>query len=382
MKIQSKLLVSIAASIAVAAVVALVAFSILRGAETELARSSTYDQIIRKTLALNVLTASLSEGSGQTDIGQVRSLLASLDEILGQSASLAPREEALIGQLQKNVREIRPIFGQISDQGHGTAEGVEKERRNLLASQISIKVALISDDADRLIDISHSRIVSAQRKAGATILALIIILGLTNAVIYFLAGGSIMRAQEALGESEERSRVTLGSIGDAVIATDASGLVTYLNPVAEQLTGWKSAEAARQPVRDVFWVVDEKTREPARDVVEWVLREGRIVSLANHAVLLTRDGREVPVEDSAAPIRNQAGETVGVVLVFHDVTARRRAHEQIESLARFPDENPYPVIRISAGGELLYANRSSAALFESLGCKPGETLPAAPKKSS
>ncbi len=382
MKIQSKLLVSIAASIAVAAVVALVAFSILRGAETELARSSTYDQIIRKTLALNVLTASLSEGSGQTDIGQVRSLLASLDEILGQSASLAPREEALIGQLQKNVHELGPVISQIFVAGQGTAEGVEKERRNLLASQISIKVALISDDADRLIDISHSRIVSAQRKAGATILALIIILGLTNAVIYFLAGGSIMRAQEALGESEERSRVTLGSIGDAVIATDASGLVTYLNPVAEQLTGWKSAEAAQQPVRDVFWVVDEKTREPARDVVEWVLREGRIVSLANHAVLLTRDGREVPVEDSAAPIRNQAGETVGVVLVFHDVTERRRAHEQIESLARFPDENPYPVIRISAGGELLYANRSSAALFESLGCKPGETLPAAPKKSS
>ena len=107
----------------------------------------------------------------------------------------------------------------------------------------------------------------------------------------------------------------LGSIGDAVIAGDTAGCVTFLNPVAASLTGWEPAEALGQPVTRVFQIINEQTREPAEDLVARVLRENGIVALANHTALVTRDGREVPVEDSAAPITDAAGRVAGVVIV-------------------------------------------------------------------
>jgi PAS domain S-box-containing protein len=137
-----------------------------------------------------------------------------------------------------------------------------------------------------------------------------------------------------LQESEERYRVTLSSIGDAVIATDASGLVTFLNPVAAKLTGWESKAAMHQPIQNVFRIINEQTRQPAVNVVERVLREGNIVNLANHTALITRDGREIPIEDSAAPIRDKEGSVSGVVLVFHDVTEKRRAQEALRASER------------------------------------------------
>jgi PAS domain S-box-containing protein len=307
-------------------------------------------------------------------------------------------------------------------------------------------------------------------------------------------------AEEALRESEERFQVTLSSIGDAVVATDACGNVSFLNPIAVTLTGWQSEDAFGQPIRSVFRIINEKTREPAENIVDRVLSDGCIVNLANHTALITREGREIPIEDSAAPIKDSTGKVIGVVLVFHDVTEKRRAREalreseerlrlfiehapaslamfdhemrylsasrrwltdynleqtdlsglshyevfpeipeywkdvhrrglagevvgadadrfdradgsvqwlrwevrpwygaagdvggiviftediterqllleKIESVARFPDENPSPVLRISSDGKLLYANKSSAALLKSSGWKPGETLP-------
>lgn len=133
------------------------------------------------------------------------------------------------------------------------------------------------------------------------------------------------RTEEELRRNREWLRVTLSSIGDAVLATDASGRITFLNPVAVDLTGWQAEEALDRPIQSVFHIVNEQTRQPAENIVERVLREGRIVSLANHMALVTRDGREIPIEDSAAPIRDGQGNLVGVVLVFHDVTAKRRA---------------------------------------------------------
>lgn len=117
--------------------------------------------------------------------------------------------------------------------------------------------------------------------------------------------------------------MTLTSIGDAVIATDTAARVTFLNSLAAKLTGWSEEEATGQPIGQVFPVINEKSREPADDVVARVLRDKRIVALANDTVVLTKDGCEVPVEDSAAPILDAEGSVVGVVLVFHDVTVRR-----------------------------------------------------------
>jgi len=137
------------------------------------------------------------------------------------------------------------------------------------------------------------------------------------------------QAEEALFDAKERAEVTLHSIGDAVITTDAAGNIEYLNPVAEQLTAWRVADATGRTLSEVFPIVHEVTRETAANPVERVLREGVIVGLANHTLLLARDGREIAIEDSAAPIRNHNGQVIGVVMVFHDVTRTRELTTQL-----------------------------------------------------
>ena len=147
---------------------------------------------------------------------------------------------------------------------------------------------------------------------------------------------ALVRRRTALAESEERYRTTVTSIGDAVITTDEKGRVNFLNRVAEGLTGWTHEEAAGRPLEQVFSIINELTRKSVQNPVDTVLREGHIVGLANHTSLLSRDGRDVPIEDSAAPIRNAAGGIVGVVLVFHDVTEKRKALNALrESEMRF-----------------------------------------------
>jgi PAS domain S-box-containing protein len=128
-----------------------------------------------------------------------------------------------------------------------------------------------------------------------------------------------------LAEQREFFRITLSSIGDGVIATDTEGRISFLNPVAEGMTGWKSSEAIGQPLEQVFKIIHEESREPAPNPVSKVLREGIVVGLANHTVLIARDGTETPIADSAAPIRDAAGRLFGVVMVFQDVTEQRRA---------------------------------------------------------
>ena len=121
--------------------------------------------------------------------------------------------------------------------------------------------------------------------------------------------------------------MTLASIGDAVIATDTEGRVTFLNAVAQELTGWTTEDAEGKPLEAVFAILNEKTRQPVENPVERVLREGVVVGLANHTVLIARDGTERPIDDSAAPIRDAAGKMIGVVLIFRDVTEQRRAEQ-------------------------------------------------------
>lgn len=138
--------------------------------------------------------------------------------------------------------------------------------------------------------------------------------------------------QRAFGAAEEARlwlSTTLHSIGDAVIATDASGRVTFANEIAQRLTGWLQADAVGRPLDDVFVIINEETRQPVESPVSKVLRENCVVGLANHTLLVARDGTERPIDDSGAPIRNSAREIVGVVLVFRDFTERRRAEQAL-----------------------------------------------------
>lgn len=140
-----------------------------------------------------------------------------------------------------------------------------------------------------------------------------------------IGASKVARDITAQRREQERLSVTLSSIGDAVISTDASGRIVFMNSVAEQLTGWTSEGAFNQPMESVFNIVNETTRLPVDSPVEKVLRDGVTVGLANHTILISRDGTERPIEDSAAPIRNRAGQLIGVVLVFRDATTRRAA---------------------------------------------------------
>ena len=145
------------------------------------------------------------------------------------------------------------------------------------------------------------------------------------------------RASDVLHAERERFRTTLISIGDAVVVTDAQGRITLLNPVAQALTGW-SGEALGQPLETVFRIVNEATRETVENPVSKVIRLGTIVGLANHTVLIAQDGTERPIDDSGAPIRDSRDRIVGVVLVFRDITERRRAERTLEDADRRKDE--------------------------------------------
>ena len=176
------------------------------------------------------------------------------------------------------------------------------------------------------------------------------------------------KSGRALEESERRWVTTLSSIGDAVMAADSDGRVTFLNPVAAALTGWQPEDAQGQPIQNVFHIVNEETRAPAEDIVSRVLEDGRVFELANHTSLLAKDGREFPIADSAAPILDSDGKIAGVVLVFRDATERRRADRVLATtLQRF-----YAILsNLSSGillvtneGRIEFANQSICDLFK------------------
>ncbi len=134
---------------------------------------------------------------------------------------------------------------------------------------------------------------------------------------------SLLEAEKALRISEARAEVTLLSVGDAVIATDAEGKVMLMNPVAETLTGWTWSQAQGKPLDEVFSIINEETLKEVENPVQAVLREGKVVGLANHTLLLSKNGDRHPIADSGAPIQGENGEIIGVVLVFRDQTSER-----------------------------------------------------------
>ncbi len=142
------------------------------------------------------------------------------------------------------------------------------------------------------------------------------------------------QAEATLARAEELARITLQSIGDGVITTDAQARVTGLNPVVEQLTGWSQAEAQNRPITEVFKIINEDTRTPADNPLLLCLAEERVVGLANHTALLSRNGSEYAIEDSAAPIRMPDGTLAGAIIVFHDVTGARRLAAEMSHQAR------------------------------------------------
>jgi len=171
----------------------------------------------------------------------------------------------------------------------------------------------------------------------------------------------------ALKDSQQNLAITLNSIGDAVVATDTAGRITRMNPTAVRLTAWPLADALGQPLTEVFRIVNAQTRLPVVNPVELVMARGQVVGLANHTVLLARDGREYQIADSAAPIRNASDQVVGVVLVFSDVTEKYLAEVALkESEQRFRalyEKAPLPYQSLDIEGNILEVNEAWLALL-------------------
>jgi len=164
-------------------------------------------------------------------------------------------------------------------------------------------------------------------------------------------------------EQRERLYVTLASIGDAVITTDTEGHITNLNGVAEALTGWANHDAVGQPLENVFRIVNEDTRQPVENLVTRALREGVIIGLATHTILIARDGTERAIDDSAAPIRYQEGEVIGCVLIFRDVTEQRRAETVLRRQASLLEQTHDAIFVWEFPGPILYWNQTAEQLY-------------------
>jgi PAS domain S-box-containing protein len=192
---------------------------------------------------------------------------------------------------------------------------------------------------------------------------------ITSAIIIGF-GATLWEARRRAELGEETLRATFASMGDAVIRTDSQGTITALNTIAEDLTGWRHAEAVGRPLREVFCIIAEGSRRPAEDPVTRALSEGVIVGLANHTLLIRKDGTESPIDDSAAPIRDRDGNVVGCVLIFRDVSERRHLERQVADqlagarfLASIIESSQDAIIGKSLDGTIQSWNPAAERLF-------------------
>ncbi|KPV50609.1 hypothetical protein SE17_25915, partial [Kouleothrix aurantiaca] len=219
-----------------------------------------------------------------------------------------------------------------------------RQGKNLMDQMRANLSAFISTEEE----LRNDRSAAAQQAARVVIwssigLALLVGVGLallTRRQLSALARtyGQALTAEQAradeLDEQRERLRVTLASIGDAVLVASPDGSLTFLNAVAENVTGWQHSDAAGQHLNTVFNIINEHTRAPAVNPFDRVVREGVVVGLANHTLLIRRDGTEVPIDDSAAPIKDRDGRVIGVVLVFRDISEQKHAEHARFELSR------------------------------------------------
>jgi PAS domain S-box-containing protein len=251
-----------------------------------------------------------------------------------------------------------------------TASGEGRE----LMDQVRAKIQEMREAESLLL-----RVRSTANREGAQSTALVALLGGTTALlITILSGVYLIRdvrrretAEESLRNSEENLAITLHSIGDAVLTTDGHGLVDQMNPVAEALTGWTSAEAKGKPIDEVFKIVSEETRQPAAIPVKDVIATGEVQGLANHTVLISRQGKETAIADSAAPIRNRNGEIVGVVLVFRDCSEERQLAEAQARLASIIDSSSDAIVSRDLSNKITTWNAAAERMF---GIKAEETI--------
>jgi PAS domain S-box-containing protein len=308
-----------------------------------------------------------------------RQARASVDERVDKLAALTadnPIQQAQLPNLRQliadEVAELERIIAARKQPGGAQAAQtlVATDRGKQTMDALRALVAQMQDH-ERQLRAERQEINDAAYRSAVfgAVFAAVLGLAALGAFVWLLSVHlrSLSQSAAAIHEQREWFRTTLASIGDAVIATDVDGRIAYVNPVAEWLTGWSNVASVGRPLEEVFHILNEQTREPVENPALRALRAGVIVGLANHTVLIAKDGTERAIDDSAAPIRNEEGRVVGVVLVFRDVGQRRAADRAL----RASEARKTAVLRaaldavvtVDARGRIIEFNPAAEALF-------------------
>jgi PAS domain S-box-containing protein len=290
---------------------------------------------------------------------QSRALLAAIVES-SDDAIITKNLEGIITSWNQGAQKI---FGYTSQ------EAIGKSITMLIPAERADEEPMILERIRRGERIRHYQTIR-QAKNGARLHISLTVSPIINSEGRIIGASKIARditqevyVRESVRQSEEQFRVTLSSIGDGVIATDRNGHITFMNPVAETLTGWNTTEAVGVPLDNAFKIVNEFTRKPVENPVTKVLECGKVVGLANHTILISKDGTERPIDDSGAPIRGSAADLRGVVLVFRDVSEHRRAELATLKLAAIVHNSDDAIISKNLEGIIMTWNEGAKRIF-------------------
>jgi PAS domain S-box-containing protein len=298
------------------------------------------------------------------EIDELEKLTASSAFHQAELPKLRQAWAAKLGELEQTIAKVD------ADDLAGAQELVNTDSGKQAMDALRAQVERMTnrEQAHREELLAHAR-ETYRRSAWSSLAGNVVGIGALAAFFLVLRRHLAARQRDAavIYEQGERFRTTLASIGDAVMTVDTRARVTYLNAVAEELTGWKCDEAQGRSMHEVFNIVNETTRAPAENPVDRVLREGITVGLANHTILISKKGLERAIDDSAAPIRNAEGRIEGVVLVFRDVAERRKTERQLAiSQARktaILESAMDAILTIDAEGKLITFNPAAEKMF-------------------
>ena len=329
MRAKAKIWISIAASIAVSAVIAYFAFSLLREMSNDFARYQGYSEIINEAFALNILIDdALKQESNARKIQQIGQVRGTLSKALESISSSNSREESLIRQIRRNNQELGPLIEQLFDPKEASSGSIDTERRNLLASQLWVKVRFITDDVNRLMETSGTRIVSAQAKTSLIVLILIGVAIFSNAIIYFISSRSIVRAQEELRESQRQATLLadlMESSSQPFGTGFPDGRMGMYNTAFPRLLGYSKEEFFA-----LNWGKDltpPEWLEKEAAILEELHRTGQPVRYEKE--YRRKDGTRVPVELLVHLRRDEQGEPAYYYAFITDITERKRAEEAL-----------------------------------------------------
>lgn len=246
---------------------------------------------------------------------------------------LEQKEQLALDKVLEQVRIYQPLHLALVERI--TSERLAGVREEILRHDLLRQRTMLGllDEMVELERVESERATAqAAREYNSAYLAMVLLTAIIIASGFLIAAYVIYRTrlvEQALAREKEHAEITLHSVGDAVIAADELGNVNYLNPAAEQMTGWRNAEARGQPLRNIYHIINETTRKPLEHPAMMGVLDTPIAGLDKHTLLVSRSGRELAIEDNAAPIRNSEGGDIGAILVFRDVTEQRQMQKQL-----------------------------------------------------